>query len=961
METCRSAELAKSQIQAMQASPVVHDASVDALNRARVQTRSWDKNKPSYKKQVTTVCRKCGNKHEPRQCPAYGAVCHKCGKNNHFSKVCRGGYEKNSHCKTKTVNNLEKEMDCLYIGMIGNGTKKSAHQTRDTVWHETATIRGVAIDFKLDTGADANVLPRQLYQQLPGPVQLRPTKTVLIAFGGARLTADGVASLECRTSKRKAVLDFHVSSQADKPILGGEACEELQLVKRMGSLAAKAPQQQQPPATKEELLLRYADVFTGLGEFPGVHHIHVDPSVTPVIHACRNVPLSIMDALKVTIKDLQNRKVITPVNEPTEWVNSLVATKKKNGSLRVCLDPCNLNEAVKRQHYSIPTPEDVRSRLAGKSIFSILDEKDGYWQIKLDEPSSKLCTFNTPWGRFRFLRLPFGIKSASEVFQQKNCETFGDIPGVYVIADDMIKAASSEQEHDEILQKVMERAKSANVKFNKEKIQFKVNTVKYMGHIITAAGQRADDAKTTACNDSGNLNENPCDERVVYALEATDALSSETLSQLKSATAADGVLQAVCEKHLKGWPMKKKSLDSKLHSYWPMRDNISIVNDIVMVGDKIIIPECFKRVILEKLHLAHQGVQRTKAKARKVLYWPGMTRDIETMVEKCVQCQQLQPKHQAEPLIPHQVPELPWMKVGADIFELHGQSYLLLVDCLTKYPEVLNLTDKTARTVIQKMKSVFARHGIPKEVVSDHVPFASYEMQSFAASWEFKLTHSSPGFPSSNGMAERAIKTVKHALKKAVQTGTDPHLVLLSLRNTPVTGLNLTPAQMLMGRVLRSTLPCSSAVLKQSSPQHILERIQDLQSRHKQRYDQRAKQLPVLTPGDTVHMQTRRGWEPAVVIRQRDEPRSYTVQTPAGRTRRRNRRHLRKIHPSLFKDSHPDEHLDSEFQHTQATATVDSPPLEPVPRNPSPVPVDGMPTCYTRSGRAVRRPARYTE
>jgi len=107
---------------------------------------------------------------------------------------------------------------------------------------------------------------------------------------------------------------------------------------------------------------------------------------------------------------------------------------------------------------------------------------------------------------------------------------------------------------------------------------------------------------------------------------------------------------------------------------------------------------------LEKLHLAHQGVQRTKAKARKVLDWPGMARDIETMVEKCVQYQQLQPKHQPEPLIPHQVPELPWMKVGADIFELHGQSYLLLVEYLTKYLKVLTLSDKTAHTVIRKMK-----------------------------------------------------------------------------------------------------------------------------------------------------------------------------------------------------------------------------------------------------------------
>lgn len=158
------------------------------------------------------------------------------------------------------------------------------------------------------------------------------------------------------------------------------------------------------------------------------------------------------------------------------------------------MDPCNLNEAVKRQHYSIPTPEDVRSRLTGKSIFSILDEKDGYWQIKLDEPSSKLCTFNTPWGRFRFLRLPFGIRSASEVLQQKNCETFGDIPGVYVIADDMIIAQHQNRNMVTSCRKCW-REQRLQMKFNKDKIQFKIDTVKYLGHIITAAGQRADDTK----------------------------------------------------------------------------------------------------------------------------------------------------------------------------------------------------------------------------------------------------------------------------------------------------------------------------------------------------------------------------------------------------------------------------------------------------------------------------------
>ncbi|CAL9687421.1 unnamed protein product [Knipowitschia caucasica] len=305
--------------------------------------------------------------------------------------------------------------------------------------------------------------------------------------------------------------------------------------------------------------------------------------------------------------------------------------------------------------------------------------------------------------------------------------------------------------------------------------------------------------------------------------------------------------------------------------------------------------------------------------------------------------------------MPHPIPELPWLKIGADIFELNGQSYLLLVDYLTKYPEVLNLPDKTAHTVIQKMKSVFARHGIPKEIVSDHVPFASYEMKSFADAWEITLTHSSPGFPSSNGMAEGAIKTVKHALKKAMQTGTDPHLVLLSLRNTPVTGLNESPAQMLMGTVLRSTLPCTSAVLRQSVPQNVHSKIQKMQQHQKQRFDQRAKPLSVLSQGDTVNIQTQRGWEPAIIVQQREEPRSYTVKTPAGRELRRNRRHLRKIHPSLFKDTS----LDSDDLSSQTSEPAELPVREPQPDH-SPT-MDRNPTCYTRSGRAVVRPARYRD
>lgn len=251
------------------------------------------------------------------------------------------------------------------------------------------------------------------------------------------------------------------------------------------------------------------------------------------------------------------------------------------------------------------------------------------------------------------------------------------------------------------------------------------------------------------------------DKKVIYALEPTEALIPETLVQLKFETQNDVILQTLLDIHRQDWPHHRKQVDKKVIQYWPIRDSVSILEGIMFAGDRIILPSKMRSDMLQRLHVAHQGMQHTKALARVHWYWPGMTRDIEKMVEECATCQQFQPRHQREPMISHEIPELPWLKVGADIFEISGQSFLLVVDYFSKYPEVLNIRDKTAHTVINKMKSVFARVGIPKEIVCDHVPFASQEMRKFATAWGIKLTHSSPGYAQSNGLAERTVKTVK--------------------------------------------------------------------------------------------------------------------------------------------------------------------------------------------------------
>lgn len=193
--------------------------------------------------------------------------------------------------------------------------------------------------------------------------------------------------------------------------------------------------------------------------------------------------------------------VIEKVNVPTSWVNSIVIVIKKNNKLRICLDPRNLNKAIKRSHYPLPNFENVKSRLNGSCYFSTLDASSGFWMVPLDEESANLCTFNTPFGRYRFNRLPYGLNCASEVFHRVMTEHFSDINGVFLYVDDLIIFAKTKIEHDLILKKVFERARQINIKFNKIKCQIGVQEVKFLGHIFNKNGVKPDIEKVKAIID----------------------------------------------------------------------------------------------------------------------------------------------------------------------------------------------------------------------------------------------------------------------------------------------------------------------------------------------------------------------------------------------------------------------------------------------------------------------------
>ena len=156
--------------------------------------------------------------------------------------------------------------------------------------------------------------------------------------------------------------------------------------------------------------------FDTVGNMSGKYTIHLDPTVMPVQHARCKVPIHYKEEIEKTLKEMEQLQIITPVTAPTEWVSSITYPTKPDGSLRICLDPCNLNKAIIHKHYKAPKLEEISHWLSGATVFSKLDTKKGFWSIHLNTPSSYLTTFNTHKGRYRFLRMPFGLKMSQDVF-----------------------------------------------------------------------------------------------------------------------------------------------------------------------------------------------------------------------------------------------------------------------------------------------------------------------------------------------------------------------------------------------------------------------------------------------------------------------------------------------------------------------------------------------------------------
>jgi len=204
------------------------------------------------------------------------------------------------------------------------------------------------------------------------------------------------------------------------------------------------------------------------------------------------------------LRDLQRNGIITPVAEPSAWLSALLIINIKGGGVRACIEPKPLNRALRRDHYPMPTIDDILPELAQVKVFSTVDAKSAFWHLELDEESSKLTTFETPFGKFRWLRLPYGISPTPELFQRKIHEALSGLKHIACVADDILifgcgsSIEEAQRDHDTSLIALFDRCRQQNIRLNQSKMRLNRESVQCMGHQLTQSGLGVDQRKVEA-------------------------------------------------------------------------------------------------------------------------------------------------------------------------------------------------------------------------------------------------------------------------------------------------------------------------------------------------------------------------------------------------------------------------------------------------------------------------------
>nr|XP_037273535.1 uncharacterized protein LOC119165467 [Rhipicephalus microplus] len=338
-------------------------------------------------------------------------------------------------------------------------------------------------EFKVDSGAEVSAVPSD-FPELPA--KLDPVNSLLTGPGGQPLRVLGSYMARLRWHGKMSSQRFYVIQSLTVPLLGLPALQALEVVKFLDEL-------QTPKET-----LR-AELFQGLGTLKDEYTILLRPGAVPFsLSVPRRIPIPLREVVRHELDKLEEGGMIRRVDNPTPWCSGLVVVRKADGSYQLCVDLTQLNEVVLRDRHILPTVEQVIGLLGDATVFSKLDATASFHQVKLSADSQELTTFITPFGRYCFCRLPFGITSAPEYFQKQMARILEGQEGVAIMIDDILVFGRTREEHDARLSQVLSRLAKAGITLNQDKCRFGVSEVSFLGVIVSAQGIRPSPDKVEA-------------------------------------------------------------------------------------------------------------------------------------------------------------------------------------------------------------------------------------------------------------------------------------------------------------------------------------------------------------------------------------------------------------------------------------------------------------------------------
>jgi hypothetical protein len=317
---------------------------------------------------------------------------------------------------------------------------------------------------------------------------LKPSTKTLSGSNTKNLEVSGQYTASLKYKHLEATEEVDVVKNLSRSLLGRPAIEVLGLVQRVNAVQ-----------TKTDIETRFPKLFGSLGKLEEEYKIVLRDDAHPYAQSTpRRIAIPLLPKFKAELERMEQMGVVRRVRSPTDWCSSMVVVSKADGSVRICVDLSRLNESVRREHHPLPAVEQALAQLAEARVFSKLDANSGFWQIPLAEESALLTTFITPFGRFCFNRLPFGITSAPEHFQRRMSESLNGVEGAVCLMDDILVHGRSKEEHDERLHIVLQRRQDAGVTLNRKKCVFTQDRVKFLGQIVDPTGVRPDPDKVSA-------------------------------------------------------------------------------------------------------------------------------------------------------------------------------------------------------------------------------------------------------------------------------------------------------------------------------------------------------------------------------------------------------------------------------------------------------------------------------